>query len=270
MAGPGVGKTALINVIAHDEKVRSNFEEGILWANVGEAGDIFALFQKWAKELGALQLQQIQDLSTLSAALRSVLSGRDLLIIADDVWTVQQGLLIKNIVDLKTSTLLLTTRFTDVARQLMDVPDDIYILGTLSENSALELLNMLAPDVIKIYKQRIPPLIQALEGLPLALRVAGPTLQHYYQMHLDLEMLIDEFVNHYKRLLNSLAPGDRFDEKTGRTPTIELLFKRSVQTLSPEAQQAFAVLGVFQRKTGNVCLPRTRRCLEDSQYGCSD
>lgn len=252
---PGVGKTALINVIAHDEKIRANFSHGVLWASVGEAGDIAALFQEWAKQLGMLQLLQFQDLSMLSSALRGVLTERELLIIADDVWTVEQGLFIKNVVDLKTSTLLLTTRFTDVAEVIKDLPEDIYLLGTLSETSALELLTILAPEAVHHHRERIPPLIEALEGLPLALRVAGPTLQHYYQRHFDLAGLIDEFINHYQRLLGAIAPNDRFDEKTGRTPTIELLFRRSVQTLSPEAQLAFAELGVFKQKPATFAVP---------------
>lgn len=245
---PGVGKTALVNAIAHHENVKDAFADGLLWSSVGRDGDIFSLFKNWARQLGALHLLQIQHLGDLADGLRPVLRGRDIFILTDDIWTEAQGMYVKSVVDLKANTLLLTTRFTDVANALQDLNTDIYVLNTLSEQHATELLTILAPEPVRLHHKRIPELIKVLEGLPLALRVAGPTLQHYHNMHFDIDELIDDFVNDYNRLLESTAPGDRFDEATGQTPTIALLFKRSVETLSPEAQDAFIGLGVFKHK----------------------
>lgn len=244
---PGVGKTALINAIANSKSVQETFRDGLLWTSIGPHGDIFTVFQDWAKQLGAIHLLQHQKLPDLANGLRTVLAGRDLLIIADDVWTVEQGQYIRHVVD-QANTLLLTTRFTDVANQLKVFPDDIYVLEPLSEAHAIELLTALAPDPVRMHQARIPQLVKVLEGLPLALRVAGPTLQYYHEMHFDIDRLIDEFENDYNRLLEAKAPADRFDEVTGQTPTIELLFKRSVETLTPEGQYAFAGLGVFKEK----------------------
>lgn len=245
---PGVGKTALINTIAHDPDVRSAFVDGVLWDSLGEHGDVLSTLKGWARQLGALHLLQIRDEEDMVRGLRVVLSGRDILLIADDIWTEAQGNYIKSAVDLTTNTLLLTTRFTDVARTLSDLERDVYVLDVLSEPHAIELLTVLAPDAAKRYAPRFPKLAESLEGLPLALRVAGPTIQYYHKMNFDVNALIDEFINEYNRLLESQAPADRFDERTGKTPTIELLFERSVQTLPENAQLAFARLGVFQHK----------------------
>lgn len=245
---PGVGKTALVNVVAHDEKVNNAFADGLLWASLGQNADMFNTFQSWAKQLRALHLLQIQNLSDLLDGLRMVLTGRDLFILVDDVWTEEQGHYIKQIVDLSANILLMTTRFTDIANQLKDLPDDIYVLETLSESHAVELLRILAPEPTRIHQLRLPQLTRVLEGLPLALRVAGPTLQYYHEMHFDIDNLLDQFESDYNRLLDSKAPNDRFDEETGQTPTIELLFKRSVETLSSEGQLAFMGLGVFKHK----------------------
>lgn len=245
---PGVGKTALINVLAHDKQVSQAFADGVLWASLGEDGDIFGTLRAWAKQLGALHLLAIQQLPELLDGLRMVLSKRDLLVVVDDIWTEEQGQYVRRVVDLSTNTLLLTTRFTEVAKQLADLPEDIYVLESLSEGHSIELLTILAPDPVRIYQKRIPQLVRVLEGLPLALRVAGPTLQYYHTMHFDIVGLLDEFEQDYNRLLGSIAPNDRFDEKTGKTPTIELLFKRSVDTLTPAARRAFAGLGVFKQK----------------------
>jgi hypothetical protein len=67
-------------------------------------------------------------------------------------------------------------------------------------------------------------------------------------MHFDVNELLDEFEQDYNRLLSLDAHGVRFDEVTGQTTTIELLFKRSVDTLSEEARFAFAALGTFKEK----------------------
>lgn len=245
---PGVGKTAFINTIAHDEKVKTAFEDGLLWAYLGRNGDVFGMFKSWAKQLGALHLLNLKKDKDLIDGLRMLLSDRQILIIVDDIWTEAQGNYVRQIVDLSANTVLLTTRFTDIAARLVDLPDDIYVLDSLNEKYAIELLSILAPEPVQLYEHRMPQLVKALEGLPLALRVAGPTLQHYHIMNFDIEELLDEFENDYNRLLDSPAPGDRFDVETGQTPTIELLFKRSVETLTDEARLAFAALGVFRFK----------------------
>lgn len=245
---PGVGKTALINEIAHDKNVNNSFSDGLLWASIGRYGDILDTFRSWARQLGAFHLLKFEHLSDVLEGLRLILAGRNILIIVDDIWTEEQGLYIKKLIDFTSNTLLLTTRFTDIANKLKDIPNDIYILKVLSEIHAMELLNILAPEPTQIYKNRMHELIKILEGLPLALRVAGPTLQYYYDMHLDVDKLLDEFENDYNRLLKSSAPTPQFDEKTGKTPTIELLFQRSVETLSLQGQEAFIALGVFKHK----------------------
>ena len=245
---PGVGKTALVNTIIHGEQIKNTFADDVLWASLGRNGNVFTLFKDWAQQLGAFHLLQLGQLTDLLNGLRMVLKGRSIFILVDDIWTSEQGLYVKNVVDLTANTVLLTTRFKDVAKQLADVPSDIYVLEVLSEAHAIELLSLLAPEPVRIHQQRMPQLVGVLEGLPLALRVAGPTLQHYHDLNFDIDALLDEFENDYNRLLESTAPSDRFDEETGQTPTIELLLKRSVETLSPETQLAFAALGVFKHK----------------------
>lgn len=245
---PGVGKSALINAIVHDDRPRRAFSDGVLWMSLGPNGDLFAELQSWARQLGALNLLAFNTMSDLVKGLRSVLLGRDIFILVDDVWTVEQGLYIKSIVDLKTNTVLMSTRFKDVAERLGDVRHEIYPLEGLSEAHGVELLELIAPEVVSRYRERVTQLVRFLEGLPLALRVAGPTLRFYHEMHFDVNELIDEFEQDYNRLLRLHAPGSHFDEVTGQTTTIELLFKRSVDTLSEEAHFAFAALGTFKEK----------------------
>ena len=245
---PGVGKTALVNAILHDEAVREYYHGDLLWAYVGQNGDALSTLKGWARDMGARHLLVSQSIAEVQAGLRAVLAGRHMLVVADDIWTEEQGNYIKHAVDLKANTLLLATRFRDVANALKDRDGDIYVLEALPEIPSIELLEAIAPTPTRLHQRRMPELVQTVEGLPLALRVAGPLLQHYHDMGISIDKLIDEFASDYNRLLESTAPADRFDEVTGKTPTIELLFKRSVETLSPNTRLAFAGLSAFKHK----------------------
>lgn len=44
---PGVGKTTLAVELAHNEEIRRHFTEGVLWAGLGPAPDMFALLSHW-------------------------------------------------------------------------------------------------------------------------------------------------------------------------------------------------------------------------------
>lgn len=245
---PGVGKTALINAIANDDTVRQHFNQDVLWTSLGPNGDIDETLRHWARELRAHHLVNETDIETVRHGLQMILSERNMLIIVDDIWTEAQGNIIKSIVDLRANTVLFTTRFTDIATRIRDMPSDVYVLEVLSDDHAVELLSILAPEPVRLSKQRMPQLVKTLEGLPLALRVAGPLLQYFHETNSNIDALIDEFEQDYNRLLDSKAPSDRFNEETGQTPTIALLFRRSVETLDADAQHAFAILGVFREK----------------------
>lgn len=253
---PGVGKTAFINEIVNDKTIEKSFEQGILWMDLGRSGNIFTSLQEWARQFGAVHLLQITQLNDLINALREVLRGKDVLLVADDVWTEEMGKVLIKVVDPESNTLLITTRFTDVATALEDKPsrDQIYILEVLSEPHAFKLLETLAPEPVHEYQDKMPDLIKTLEGLPLALQVAGRLLDLRYSMNLDVESLLDELINDYNTLLAQGDPNRLLDEETGQTPTIELLFKRSVQTLTEEGQMAFAALGVFREKPATFAL----------------
>src|SRR5215203_6868665 len=48
---PGVGKTALATVTAHDLGIREKFPDGVLWAGLGQSGSVFAALGTWQQAL---------------------------------------------------------------------------------------------------------------------------------------------------------------------------------------------------------------------------
>jgi hypothetical protein len=170
-----------------------------------------------------------------------------MLLIVDDVWQVDDAIPFKQIAGPKCA-LLITTRMRDIAYNLANLPEeDIFVLGVLPDEKALDLLRCLTPRVVQQYPNLTLALVHDLEGLPLALRVAGRLLEAEATLGVDVRPLMEELRESH-RLLEQRAPDDRFDPQTGTTPTIDLLLKNSTDRLDEETRERFAMLGVFAPK----------------------
>jgi hypothetical protein len=117
----------------------------------------------------------------------------------------------------------------------------------LNDSQALELLRRLAPTVADNYPENARTLVQDLEGLPLAIRVAGRMLANEAGLGMDVQPLMEEIRESHK-ILDEIAPDDRFDPATGKTPTIDYLLQRSTDRLDEESRERFAMLGAFAPK----------------------
>ena len=87
---------------------------------------------------------------------------------------------------------LITTRVNSVAAALAPTPDAIYRLAVLTDQKAIELLQALAPGIVAQHPEPCRELVRALEGLPLALQVAGRLLQVEASYGFGVEDLLAE------------------------------------------------------------------------------
>lgn len=243
---PGVGKTSLVTTLAYDPHVEKAFPDGVLWAHLGEKPDPLSELKLWANALGLASLTQPGSLDDMMARLRTILRHKRMLLIVDDVWKAD------HIGPFRVAgpqcTTLMTTRLPIVAEQLASAPDDIFLLGVLSDEDSLELLSRLAGEVVQAFPEKCAALVRDLEGLPLALRVAGRLLDSEAKMGMGGVVRLIDDLRESGKLLQDRAPDDRFDPRTGTTPTISLLLKQSTDHLSPEVRDCFAFLGVFAPK----------------------
>jgi len=253
---PGVGKTTLINRLVHTLELKKIFKNGILWCSLGADGKPLPTLKRWAKQLHIFEIEPMQKLDEVIARLRTALLGREIALIVDDIWTADDGKIFKNLAGPHT-TFLMTTRFTDVAIALSDTPNDIYVLPTLTSQKSLEMLQIIAPNACRNHAKKIDTLIEALDGLPLALRIAGNLIEQEEKIGLDVDALIDELVYSHSILLEGQSGA--IDEATGTSPSFALLMERSVNTLSPVGQKAFAYLGAFQYKPATFDLKALKR-----------
>lgn len=242
---PGVGKSALVGLLAHDTQTVSMFPDGVLWAALGEHADVIGILRKWANTLGMPDGQAERTLDEVSAWLRSTLSKRRILLIVDDVWTAEalRWFYLGN----NRSALVVTTRMNEIAREVIVESKSIYKLDILDDDAAMHLMHRLAPDVTAAYPNEMLELIHDLEGLPLALQVAGRLLQAEIEMGWGITDLLRD-LREGVALLEAKAPVDRVDPVSEMTPTISALLAQSTNRLDDVNRLRFASLGLFAPK----------------------
>ena len=242
---PGVGKSTTIAALAHDPKVAEHFSDGILWTSLGETPNLLHHLALWAESLGIRDLGREATIETFSTQLTAILRDRRMLLIVDDVWHVEHAAAFK--VGGQACAMLLTSRLPEVAQALAPTAFDIYRLAVLGEDKALELLRRLAPDTVALYPEESRELVRDLEGLPLAIQVAGRLLHTEAQLGWGVRDLLDE-LHAGSNLLQARAPSDMVTLGQEPSPTIAALLKRSTDSLDDETRQRFALLGLFVPK----------------------
>jgi len=241
---PGIGKTTLASALANDPDIERAFPDGLLWASLGTKPDLSSHLARWARRLELGPSSQANDLTSLRLQVSNCLRNLRVLIIIDDVWEIEHGQTLK-IGGLACATLI-TTRSLTVANALAP-PDCIYVLDRMSSDAAMELLNRLAPNIAESYRDDCLRLIEALEGLPLALQVAGRMLHAEASNGWDVaKFLVD--LQDAARMLPRLAPPNMLDLVSQTTPTIAALLKKSTDVLDIATRRRFAYLGAVREK----------------------
>lgn len=242
---PGIGKTTLAALIAHDRELRERYTDGVLFSALGEQPNIYAQLSAWAHALDLEGVTGIDTAEDLGRRLTAALQARRMLLIIDDVWNVSHAQLM-NVAGPECATLY-TTRLNGVARALVTQPVHIYKLPILTEQASMDLLSSLAPEAVRQNHDEAVELVRDLEGLPLALQVAGRLLSVEMAMGWGVSDLLRELREGVK-LLEAQAPADRFDPELQATPTVRVLLQRSTNQLDPDTHRCFVLLGVFAPK----------------------
>jgi len=172
---PGVGKTALIRELAYDDQVLHHFCDGILWAGIGQEGDVLSHLGKWGALLGISQydMARLTNIEDKAKAIQAAIGMQKMLLVIDDIWETKKGLDFKlggpNCVH------LITTRIPEVA--LLFAGEKATKVDELSEDDGLELLAQLAPGVVEAELDEAQELVRAVGGLPLAIVLIGNYLR---------------------------------------------------------------------------------------------
>lgn len=239
---PGVGKSTIVAAMAHAPDVWAAYPDGILWTSLGETPNLQAELMRWAEALHLISQDKAPPLNELTSQIMTALRNRRMLLIVDDVWQVDHFTPFR-LAGHRSATLI-SSRLNEVARALAPSAADVYRLPQLNSDSALLLLSRLAPQVVEQFRETAIELVHDLEGLPLAIQVAGRLLHEEMQMGWGIEHLIAE-LRSGARILSEQAPSDVRTVATDSSPTIAALLQRSTQSLDEETLTRFAMLGLF-------------------------
>jgi hypothetical protein len=242
---PGVGKTTIASALANDEEILKAYPDGVLWVSLGQEPNLLSEMAVWGRALGNEELLHARSLEEARNQLAALLRNRRMLLIIDDVWKPEDAAPF-NIGGRNCATLI-TTRLDGVANALAPLVSNIYRLQVLKDEDALELLKQLAPSVMKKYPYESVALVQELEGLPLALQVAGRMLNTEESYGFGVNQLIQDLQDG-ARLLEAKAPVEFVDLVNETTPTIAALLKKSLDRLDETTRDRYAYLGVFAPK----------------------
>ena len=242
---PGVGKSTAVASLAHDVEVAQQFPDGVLWASLGERPNLLVEISAWSDAVMPGQRGQTRRIEDISAQLTSALRERRMLLIVDDVWQVEHARPFR--VGGQGCALVMTSRLNDVASALASTAGDVYRLPVLSEASALELLEQLCPETVAEYPLEASELVHDLEGLPLAIQVAGRLLHSEARFGWGVRELLDE-LRTGASLLNTQIPSEMFSADDRPSPTVAALLKRSTDLLDSETRKLFSYLGLFVPK----------------------
>lgn len=242
---PGVGKTTIVNLLAHEPEIATAFPDGVLWTALGENPNPLSELATWGRALGIPDIGRALTLDEAVKRMATLLHDKCMLLIVDDVYEEEHAVAFR--VAGKRSKMLFTTRFNDVANALATMPDEIYLLPVLTDEKAYELFGTLTPDTVNEHPEESKELVRDLEGLPLAIQVAGRLLQAEIGYGWGVTDLLEE-IREGAKLLETKAPADRADLVNQTTPTVAALLKKSTDRLNEEMRERFAFLGAFAPK----------------------
>ena len=248
---PGVGKSTTVAALAHDPDVAGHFPHGILWASLGEVPNLLGELNAWANTFGLSEPGRERTLEQVTAQLSAALRDRRMLLIVDDIWRAEHLTPFK--VGGPACALIGTSRLNEVALALAPTAADVYRLAVLTDAAALELLRRLAPETVASHPQTARDLVCDLEGLPLAIQVAGRLLHSEARLGWGVGELLEE-LRAGARLLQAHVPGDMRRVSEATTPTVAALLRRSTDVLDAPTRHRFAALGLFAPKPASFDL----------------
>lgn len=242
---PGVGKSTTVALLAHDPEVAQQFPDGVLWASLGENPSILSELSAWADAFKLSEPGRVRKIEEISAQLTAVLRDKRVLLIVDDVWQAEQAQPFR--VGGQACALVLTSRLNDVANALAPTAYDLYRLPVLTDAAALDLLGRLTPETTAEFPDEARELVRDLEGLPLAVHVAGRLLHSEAQLGWGIRELLAE-LRAGAGLLGAQAPSEMLGASRDTSPTVAALLKRSTDLLDADTRRRFAFLGLFVPK----------------------
>ncbi|HVB20801.1 MAG TPA: tetratricopeptide repeat protein [Ktedonobacteraceae bacterium] len=248
---PGVGKTALATVLAHDDEVRAYFSDGVLWSGLGYEPDVLGLLSRWGTVLNCApaDLAQCSRPDAWAASIHAAIGQRRMLLVIDDAWEIAQALAFQ--VGGPNCAHVVTTRFPEIARRF--AADGAIPVGELEDTDGRLLLMRLAPEVVQAEPEESQALVAAVGSLPLALTLLGNFLraQSHSGQPRRLRAALEQLRSADRRLRLTEPQtliGNHPSLSVGTPLSLQAVIGISDQQVSEEARTTLRALSAFPPK----------------------
>jgi len=231
----GIGKSVLASALAHRPEVRRAFPDGIFWITLGQKPQLAEL-QRWlARELGDEAL--FPDERSGKECLRTLLAGRKVLLVLDDVWQREDAEAF-NVIGAM-GRILMTTRDAGLVTALaskethyrVELPTEAEAEGIFAAAAQLDSHTLpAAANEIVIQCGR----------LPLALALCGGMVQG----GVSPADVLDALLEHDLEFLSSDHPAEEQHRNAWKAMDV------SLRVLPQEQRDRFAELAVFALDRG--------------------
>lgn len=229
----GFGKTTLAAAICHDDRAHEAFDDGILWATLGQSPH---LLNELVKLYAALTGERpgFVDVEDAARELALKLEAKNCLIVIDDAW---------NAAHVKPflrggpgSARLITTRLFDVASEAKRIDVD-----QMTPAEALQLLLARAgaqPDDREPFRR----LVARLGEWPLPIALAGAAMRLRVERGDALPKALDYVVRSLEK--RGITAFDR-SQASARQDAVSKTLAASIDLLNPDEQQRCVELAIF-------------------------
>lgn len=238
----GIGKTTLAAALANHPEVETALPEGTLWAGLGPEPEVMSLLAEWGAQLGE-DFSQFDSPEARSRRLSSLLREKKTLLIVDDVWQVDSARYF--LVGGTYCRALITTRDNEIARKLAG--HEAVRVETLTNAASLNLLRELAREAVEADENAANELATVLDGLPLALTLAGQILAAEWEAGLGVAGALSELKDREARL--QLAGAEKRPGLSEASSSLRAVLAMSYDHLpNEETKRAFRFLSTFGGK----------------------
>lgn len=248
---PGVGKTALVTALAHDEEVRGHFAGGVLWAGLGREPDVLGMLSRWGTLLGCTppEMTQRSRAEVWATAMHAAIGQRAMLLVIDDVWDIGDALALQ--VGGPNCASVVTTRFPEIGRRF--AAEGAMVVRELGEAEGRLLLLRLAPELVEAEPDEAQALVEVVGGLPLALTLLGNYLrvQAHSGQPRRLRAALERLRNADERLRLAEPQaliGGHPSMLVGAPLSLQAVIGLSDQQVSEGARRALRALAIFPPK----------------------
>lgn len=234
----GVGKTMLAVHMAYE--LRSDFPDGVLWANLEQASDedssidptaLMRIIHTFTSAFGR-SVADIDNLADRSRVLREVLATKRVLVVLDNAHSTAD---VEPLLPPSTcpGAILITTR----NRQVLEGLATPFTLAPFSQDESMQFLRqVLGDERVDAEKIGAQLIINLLGQLPLALRIVASDLA------LTKELTLLES---YEELEEERTRLDHLTHWSDSSKSVRASFEVSYRRLSLNLKRLFATLGAF-------------------------